>query len=96
MSSIEERHLKYWTSDEWQEDWYGRDDNQASQDDDGASQPKRSKGRKRKAWLNAQITALKEAGRWIGNEPSAEGKRLRLAQDRAGCFKPRQELLAPW
>ena len=50
----------------------------------------------RKAWLNAQITALKEAGRWIGNEISAEGKRLRLAQNRAGCFTPRQDLLALW
>ena len=42
----------------------------------------KNKGRKRKAWLEAQISSLKVNGRWVGpGHPSAVAKAIRLAKD---------------
>ena len=48
------------------------------------------------AWLEAQISTLKAAGRWIGDEPNPRDKQQRLEKDGRGafivCFIPR----TPW
>ena len=40
-----------------------------------------SKGKKRKAWIEGQIMSLKQEGRWVGGEPSASSKQLRLMRE---------------
>lgn len=86
----ERRHLEYWTSSQWENDWW-TEEQQSEQ-----KKKKGSKGKKRKAWLEAQISTLKAAGRWIGDEPNPRDKQQRLEKDGRGafivCFIPR----TPW
>ncbi|CAE7203528.1 unnamed protein product [Symbiodinium sp. CCMP2592] len=62
---------KYWGTDAWQRD--------LPQDQQPVS--KKSKGKKRKLWLAAQIEALKSEGRWVGGAPSESSKHLRLIRE---------------
>ena len=69
----ERRHLEYWTSSQWENDWWTEE-----QQSEQKKKNKGSKGKKRKAWLEAQISTLKAAGRWIGDEPNPRNKQQRL------------------
>ena len=87
----ERRHLEYWTSSQWENDWWTEE-----QQSEQKKKKKGSKGKKRKAWLEAQISTLKAAGRWIGDELNPRDKQQRLEKDGRGafivCFIPR----TPW
>ena len=87
----ERRHLEYWTSSQWENDWWTEE-----QQSEQKKKQKGSKGKKRKAWLEAQFSTLKAAGRWIGDEPNPRDKQQRLEKDGRGafivCFIPR----TPW
>ena len=66
------RAQAYWGTNQWQQDYAAPEEQQAF---------KKSKGKKRKLWLAAQIDTLKKQGRWVGGAPSDSSKQLRLIRE---------------
>ena len=80
------RAQAYWATNQWQEDYAAPEEQQAF---------KKSKGKKRKLWLAAQIDTLKKQGRWVGGAPSDSSKQLRLIRE-AWVEICDMRVYAPW
>ena len=62
---------EYWGGNAWEKHYLP----------DAWKKERGSKGKKRKAWIEGQIMSLKQEGRWVGGEPSASSKQLRLMRE---------------
>ena len=62
---------EYWGGNAWEKHYLP----------DAWKKERGSKGKKRKAWIEGQIMSLKQEGRWVGSEPSASSKQLRLMRE---------------
>ena len=80
------RAQAYWGTNQWQQDYAAPEEQQAF---------KKSKGKKRKLWLAAQIETLKKQGRWVGGAPSDSSKQLRLIRE-AWVEICDMSVYAPW
>ena len=80
------RAQAYWGTNQWQQDYAAPEEQQAF---------KKSKGKKRKLWLAAQIDTLKKQGRWVGGASSDSSKQLRLIRE-AWVEICDMRVYAPW